>query len=338
MPQSATTTSWYCWSYQSAEGNYTNLDAADDTTYFFGDYNEECSEWNAPVKEMPQDSYWVYDERTPSLVENDPEFPTFKHSFLPTSWQPWVWFLKNPTSATPATCAPLHAGKTYPMTIRHQMAGADHYEVVQAGDCYCVELVSQFERGTEALVEATFAWGKLSDEGDYAKLTTTPTAPAGGDNGVTGTYDGNPTVTWDTAGANKVLEGVWRVDMHLEQEFKSAIASGGSTQTVNLYRYKPIEVVMHGIFEIRDSWDDYVDREPRTVTIKIWKHDRTHYVLFTLTNCVPINWKKTGKAYKGFYNSVCACEAEQLNITSNWLAEYDGADGDFANHFKGLVS
>ena len=50
-------------------------------TYEFGEYNEECGQWNTPFVENPTQPKWDYDSRTPTLIELERIFPVFSHTF-----------------------------------------------------------------------------------------------------------------------------------------------------------------------------------------------------------------------------------------------------------------
>jgi len=334
----ANKTSRYCWAYETVPGT-AEIVAIDTTCYYFGEYNEECGDWNTAFVENASDAHWVYSVRTPSLTDLNTEYPTFSHVFLPTSVQPYSWILKKPATATPMTVVALETGLTSPLTIRHEEGSGTNPMLTQAVGCYCVGLMSKAERGKELMVEATFAWQSIEDQGDRSHLTTAPLKPAGeAANEITGTYEGNPEIVWDVGGHNHSIAGVWKAEWSQPQEYESVDSDAGVTQTVYTYKYKPVEIILNAVFETTETWDDYIDRKAATVmTIKLWKHDRTHYILGTFTNCRLVNHRKTGHRNKGHYNSVCAMLAEKVEYSANWLAEYDGADGDFTDHFKAGV-
>ena len=328
----ANKTSRYCWAYQAAAGTPI-IDDATDLSFYFGDYNIECGDWNSPYVNNPSNPSWTYAVRTPSLIDVNREFPTFAHVFLPTSCQPYAWILKYPATGTPMTIVALETGMGFPMTIRLEESGGTNPNLTQASDCYCVGLSSKAERGQELMVEAIFAWGKIQDIGDEPTLTTAPLKPAGeAANEILGTYEGNPEVTYN---GGAIIAGIWRADWNQQQDFEVVSTGSGTTQTVNTYKYKPVEIILHAVFEQNAEWDDYIDRTAAApLTIKVWKHDRTHYILGTFTNARIISTKKTGHRNKGHYGTIMTLVAEKVEYAANWLAEYDGADGDFGDHFK----
>ena len=334
----ANKTSRYCFAYQAAAGTPA-IDEVDSVSYFFGEYNDECGDWNTPFKEQPVGKYHVYGTRTPKLIDMNSKYPTFSHTFLPTSCQPYAWILKLPETATPMTIVALETGLGVPLTVRCEEKGGTNPTGTQASDCYCIGLTTKAERGKELMVEGVFAWGKLQDvgaSGDEPILTTAPLKPAGeAANEITGTYEGNPEIVWDVGVDNHTVSPVWKAEWISAQEYASADSDEGITQTVFTYQYDTVKIILTAIMETDEMWDDYMDRKATTnMTIKLWKHDRVHYILATFTNCRIVTTKKTGHRNKGHYGTVCAIEAEKVEYSSNWLAEYNGADGDFGDHFK----
>ena len=325
----ANKSSKYVWAYQAAVGTAA-ITAVNSVTYEFGEYNDECGKWNAPFVENNSDPSWVYSSRTPTLTDMESKYPTFTHTFLPVTAQYLAWMLKSPTNTTPTvTIATLHTGLTYPLTIRCEELEGTNPNNAQARDCYCVGLTAKAEQGTSFIVTPEFAWGELQDIGDNPNLTTAPVAP--GDL-LTGPYDGNPIVTWDIAGDNVALTGVWRADFKCAQEFEIVTNDEGATQSVYPGKMKPVQIILSAVFLINDGWDDYVDRKAATnMTIQVKKHDGTSYITHTFTNARFVSIKKTGDRNKGHYGSVATLIAEKVEGVSDWFTE---GGTTFATHWK----
>lgn len=328
----ANKSSKYVWAYQAAVGT-SIITAVDTTTYEFGEYNDECEQWNAPHVENPIEAYWVYGSKTCTLTDLCSEYPVFTHTFLPVTAQFLAWILGYPTDTSPTvTIAALTSGMTYPLTIRNEELEGTNPNNAQAVDCYCIGITAKAERGRSFLVAAKFAWGALEDIGDNPNLTTAPLAAGG----MTGPYDGNPIVYWDTTGDNVNLPGVWRADFNIDVDWESVSSSAGNSQTVYTYKIQPVEIILYAVFAINDSWDDYVDRKAATtMTIQVKKHDGTSNILLTFTNCRIISHKKTGERNKGHYASYCVIKAEKVEGVSDWFTE---GGTPFATHWKAQLT
>ena len=70
------------WMYQGAAGT-TDLDAADDITYLFGEYDDDCGKWDNPVLEHDTPTYHNYNVRTPKISVGSRKYEPWKHTFLP---------------------------------------------------------------------------------------------------------------------------------------------------------------------------------------------------------------------------------------------------------------
>jgi len=307
-------TSRYCWAYETVPGTAEIVDV-DTVTYEFGDYNDECGDWNTPFKENNAIPDYVYAVRTPTLTDVETEYPTFSHVFLPVSAQCFAWMLKKPAQNDPSVdIVALEEGKTYPLTIRHEESGGTVPTGTQAVGCYCVGLTAKAELDKPLQVETTFAWQELQDVGATGTEPTLTTAPVAPGKLMTGTYT-NPEVKWDIGGDNDALTEVWRVDWTQAQEFDSVSSDEGATQTVDTFKFEPVQIILHGVFDGVASWDDYMDRKVSTnMTVKVEKQDITSFILATFTNCRIVSWKKTGHRYKGHYelNSTVRKQIERL--------------------------
>ena len=331
----ANKTSRYCWAYESTPGT-AEITAVNTVTYEFGNYNDDCGDWNTPFVENPSDPYYVYSKRTPSLIDAETEYPTFSHVFNPTTAQCFAWMLKKPQDSDPEVIiVALEEGMTYPLTIRHEEAGGTVPMLTQAVGCYCVGLTVTAERDKSLQVETTFAWQKMED----LSTTTRPiltTAPVAAGDLLTGNYNGNPEVKWDIGGDNHTIAEVWRADWTQKQEFEIVSSDEGDTQTVYTYKFEPVQIILSAVFEDNNSWDDYFNRKVSTnMTIKVYKQDLTSYILATFTNCRIVKIKKSGHRYKGHYGSVCTLIAEKVEYESDWFTE---GGITFATHWKALVA
>lgn len=327
----ANKTSKYVWQYQAAHGT-SILTIAGSTSFEFGEYNDDCGQWNTPAVENKAVPRWVYNSRTPTLIDMDSEYPTFTHVFNPVTIQFLHWLLGTTADGTPTTVTvtSLATGRKYPLTIRCQEEGGTNPQNAQAVDCHCVGISMVMERGKAMLVEAEFAWGALEDIGDNVNLTTAPTASGG----VTKPFNGNPIVLWDIGADNVSIPGIWKATITGRQDWEKVSTGTGTTQTVYTYRHRPIQIILNAIFEINDGWDDYVDRKASTnMTIQVKKHNGTNYAIFTLTNCRIQSIKKTGNRNKGHYESVCILVAEKIEGTEDWYTDHGGGP-TFLTHWK----
>lgn len=332
----ANKTSRYCWAYETVPGTAEIVDATT-VTYEFGEYNDECGDWNTPFSENPSEPYWVYSKRTPSLIDGERTFPTFSHVFLPVTAQCYAWMLKKPSDSDPEVIiVALEEGKTYPLTIRCEESGGTVPTGTQAVGCYCVGLTTKAERNKPLQVEPIWAWQEMQDVGATGTEPTLTTAPVAPGDLLSGTYNGNPIVKWDIAGDNHSIDEVWRADWTQAQDFETVSSDLGATVTVDTYKFQPVEIILSAVFEDLDTWDDYMDRKVSTnMTIQVEKHDATSYILATFTNCRIVSIKKTGHRYKGHYGSVCNLVAEKVEYESDWFTE---GGTTFATHWKALVA
>lgn len=318
------------WMKQAAVGT-TDLDAVNDVTYEFGEYNAACGNWGIPNTENPTEDHWDYNSGTPTLVNNEREYPTFKRTFLPVTAQIYAWFQGKPVDADPnVNISTLTSGMTYPLTIRIEELEGTHPDVVQAVDCYCVALLSNAERDKEFMVEAEFAFGKLEDidpGGDNRPVLTTAPSAAGL---MTGAYNGNPILEWNSVSIPGVEKAVWAES----KKHTKVSADEGVIQTVHTGKSERVKLMLWGEIEVDDLWDDYKARTTRDLTIQIKKYDDVSNIMFTFTNCHIVSYERIGARYKGKYASVIKIDAEKVTEVSDWFTE---GGITFADHWWAAI-
>lgn len=320
-------TSKFVWQYQAAEGTSILIIASSDS-FEFGEYNAETGKWSSPYVENNAEPSYVYSTRTPSLVDAETKYPLFSHTFLPVTFQFLAWFLGSPSDSNPVggdtiDIVALETGKSVPMTIRHQLDGGTAPQNKNAIDCYCVGCTIKMEEGKKMLVEPTFIFGALTDIGTYDNLTSG--IKSAGE--LTGPYNGNPDVTWNVTS----LTGVWRADVILEKEFEMVTSDDGATQTPYQGLIKPVKILLSAVLKQNTSWDDYVSRTARTLTITVKKYDDVSYGTLTFTNARVISVKETGHYNKGHYGATMALIAEKVEGLTDFFTE---GGADFADHWK----
>lgn len=314
------------WAYQAVVGT-SIITAVDSVSYEFGEYNEECGKWSIPFIQNPANPSWVYNSGTPTLTNLERKYPTFKRVFLPVTAQCYAWFKGLPADATPAVnISTLTSGMTYPLTIRLEELEGTHPDNTQAVDCYCVGLTSNAEREKSFMVEAEFAFGALEDINDNPNLTTAPLAAGL----MTGSYNGNPILEWNSVSIPGVEKAVW-----LEKKgFEVVTSDEGATQTIHTGKTEPVKVMLWGVIEVDDMWDDYKARTTRNMTIQVKKYDDTSNIMFTFTNCRITSYERIGKQYMGKYASIIKIEAEKVTESSDWFTE---GGVTFATHWKAAI-
>jgi len=315
------------WAYQAVVGT-SIITAVNSVTYEFGEYNDECGKWSIATTENPAESFWTYNSGTPTLTDNERKFNTFKRVFLPVTAQCYAWMQGKPVDADPAvTITTLTEGMTYPLTIRVEELGGTHPDNVQAVDCYCVGLTSNAERGKSLLVEAEFAYGALEDINDNPNLTTAPLAAGL----MTGSYNGNPILEWNSVSIPGVEKAVW-----MEKKGYEVVSSDeGVTQTIHTDKSESVKIILWGGIAVDDLWDDYKARTTRNMTIQVKKFDETSNILFTFTNCKITSYERIGERYKGKYASIIKIEAEKVEESSDWFTE---GGVTFATHWKANIA
>ena len=316
------------WAYQTAVGT-SIITAVDSLSYEFGEYNAECGKWSIPFIQNPTEAHWVYNSGTPTLVNSERKFPTFKRVFLPVTAQCYAWMQglpEDPLTADVVNISTLTSGMTSPLTIRLEELEGTHPDNVQAVDCYCIGLTSNAERSKSFMVEAEFTFGDLEDINDNLNLTTAPLAAGL----MTGPYNGNPILEWNSESIPGIEKAVW-----LEKK-EHEIVSGdeGVIQTIHTFKSESVKIILWGAIEVDDIWDDYKARTTRNMTIQVKKWDGTSYITATFTNCRVTSYERMGERYKGKYPSVIAIEAEKVTYVSDWFTE---GGATFADHWRAAL-
>ncbi len=225
----ANKTSRKVWAYEGTPGTAA-ITAVDSLSYEFGEYNEEAKMWNNYSTQNPVQPYWNYASRTPTLTILEKKFPTFRETYNPTTAQHLSMMLKNPSEGPPVAITTLDSGMTYPLTIRLEEKGGTVPTNSQAVGCYNVALYGRMMRGSPYIVEQEFAWESLEDLGDNPILTTSPyPAGSGGTSTVTGPYQGNPSVLWNSS-ASSGLHNLWHLPQAVRRQRRdhgARCATGG---------------------------------------------------------------------------------------------------------------
>ena len=317
------------WQYQDAVGTsqITTATGAGAVCFEFGEYNDECGKWNIPNTENPTEPHWVYNSGTPTLTNLERNFPTWKHVFLPVTAQCYAWLQGLPANEDPLIgITTLTSGMTHPLTIRIQEAGGTHPDNAQGVDCYCIGLTSNAERGKEFLVETEFVYGAIEDVNDNDNITDPPLAAGL----MTGSFNGNPILEWNSISIPGVEKAVW-----MESKGRGVVSSDeGAKQTVHTYKTDPVRIMLWGGIEVDDMWDDYKARTTRNMTIQIKKYDNTSYITATFTNCRITSYERMGERYKGKYVSAIKIEAEKVTYKNDWFTE---GGVTFATHWKAAI-
>ena len=314
------------WQYQAVVGT-SIITLATSASFEFGEYNDDCGKWSIPITQNPTEPHWVYNSGTPTLTNKERTYPTFKRVFLPVSAQVYAWMQGKPEDADPAVnISTLTSGMTYPLTIRLEELEGTHPDNVQAVDCYCVGLTSNAERGKSFMVEAEFIYGALEDINDNVNLTTAPLAAGL----MTGTYNGNPILEWNSVSIPGVEKAVW-----MESKEKEVVSGDeGVIQTIHTFKSDSVKIILWGGIAVDDLWDDYKARTTRDMTIQVKKFDDTSNITFTFTNCRITSFERIGDRYKGKYASVIKLEAEKVTEVSDWFTE---GGVTFATHWKAAI-
>ena len=316
------------WQYQAVVGT-SILTIATSASFEFGEYNEECGKWGIPIVLNPTEAHWVYNSGTPTLTNAKRKFQTFKKVFLPVSAQCYAWMQglpENPLTADVVNISTLTSGMTYPLTIRVEELEGTHPDNAQAVDCYCIGLTSNAERDKSFLVEAEFAYGSIEDINDNVNLTTAPLAAGL----MTGSYNGNPILEWNSVSIPGVEKAVW-----METKGHEIVSSDeGVTQIVHTGKSNPVRIMLWGGIEVDDMWDDYIARTTRNMTIQVKKYDDTSNIAFTFTNCRITSYSRIGARYRGKFASVIKLEAEKVTEVSDWFTE---GGVTFATHWKAAI-
>jgi len=332
----ANKTSKCVWAYQSAVGTAELVIATSDS-YEFGMYNLACGEWKTPMVNNPSNPYYSYDSRTPLSTDGESTFPTWKHTFNPTTAQFLAWFLGKPVDNDPTTVEieALDTGLTCPITFRVQEDGATVPDNAQGMDAYCIGLAMTMEKDKSFIVECEFVFGALQDIDNYVNLTKDPVMP--GDL-LTGRYRGNPIVVWDAGVDNHALAGTWKAQVVVSQEFEVVASDEGATQTVYTYKFLKPKIVLYSVVATaaeHELWKDYIARKINTdMTIQVKKSDNTSYITFTFSKCRITSMEKTGAKNEGHYGVITTIEADSIIGSADWHTE---GGITYATHWRDSV-
>ena len=317
------------WQYQDAVGTsqITTATGAGAVCFELGGYNDECGKWDIPNTNNPLEPNWVYNSGTPSLTDAARKYETFKRTFLPVTAQCYAWMQGKPVDADPAVnISTLTSGMTNPLTIRLQEDGGTHPDNVQGVDCYCIALTSNAERSKSFLVEAEFVYGAIEDINDNDNITDPPLAAGL----MTGEYNGNPVLEWNSVSIPGVEKAVWME----KKDYEITTGDEGEVQTVHTFKSESVKIILWGGIEVDDLWDDYKARTTRNMTIEITKFDGVSNIMFTFTNCNITSYERIGERYKGKYASIIKIEAEKVTEVSDWFTEGGVV---FATHWKAAL-
>lgn len=323
------------WNYEATPGTAA-ITAADSVSYEFGNFSKECDKWSSPFEDMDIVHYYNYAERNAYLEDGEAIFPTWKISYHPTTAQFLGRIMKNPTTGDPIDINLLHSGYTYPITIRLEENEGDNEQLVQTVGNYCIGMYCRGMRGSEVIVEEEFAFQSVEDHDDRVKLTTAPLA-AGSDATykIKNSYDGNPVVIWDKDGEDIAFDMCYMAEFSIIQKYTTVSTDEGTKQLVRCYEYQPISIILSGILDTTNQWDDYRDRTARDIELKFWKPDMSNYISCIFDTCKVKTVVKTGIKYKGYYEAKMVILAQDLAVTSNFL---DENPNNFAYHFKAGVT
>ena len=323
------TSSRWLWKYETVPG-VTEIDAVDDVTYEFGEYDDQVQQWAAQAIENGISPYWKYSSRTPTAVSTLRAFPTFKHMYNPTTVNFLVDILGNVTDAAPDTivaCTP--AQTQYPKTVRYEEGSeGTNDKLVQAIGCYTVSVFVSHSLGKNMLVDQEFAFQSIEDQGDQSLLTTDPTA-AGGE--TLNPYV-TPIVTYDHGGGGEeILDLISKVEYRISQNINPGRAAAGTTQTIYKTTYELIDIILYGIIPSNVVWNQYFDRTVKDYEVKHLKPNGTDYVACQFNNCRVGKVSKTATKFQGWSNITIPLKAEDVDVTFN----FEGSN--FTTHYLGVV-
>ncbi|MFX1371334.1 MAG: hypothetical protein ACFFCE_05695 [Promethearchaeota archaeon] len=172
------------WAYQSGVG-VEAIDDADDTTYFFGEFDESCGDWTLPSIVNDVEEYYSYDSRESNITPIRPKYKPFKINFLPITPQYICWFLKQVTKdgggANIHNAEVLDTGLPLPITIRDELNDGSVDRLAQAVDCYMIKLGCTAMEGAPFLVESEWIFGRLEDDRGQWKADDTVASVVGND-------------------------------------------------------------------------------------------------------------------------------------------------------------
>jgi hypothetical protein len=231
------------------------------------------------------------------------------------------------TDASPDTFEPNALGTTKKsLTIRWEEDEGTNDRVIQAVGCYAVELYGRGQIGSPLYLDVDFAFSKIEDDGDSRPiLTTAPAAPGG----VSTAYDGYPIVVYDVGGGSEAtLTDIIMAEFRIKQNWKFAKATDHLSQTIYLYTFEPVSLVLTAYMESDSKWDDFIDQATKDYSVQFKKPDGTNYVKLIFDNCKWETITRSTKVFKGLVKSSLMLKAEKATGTFTFEGE------NWGTHFK----
>ena len=317
----------FSWMYEGTAGT-TDLDNADDITYYLGIYNDEVNKWNYPSITNKIMEYNTYNTRNPTIVNDGASMPPFVHTYIPTSAQHLLWQMGGETEATPNTfLASAYNKEQYAISIRAEQYDGTNEAFMQMNGCFSTKLYGLIQAGSPYVAEQTWNYMNYEDQGDgSARLTRAPVMPDTSNK----PYVGLPTVIYDYGGTPYTIPNIIRFDYTSEAIYSRAYTNAMETaQVVYKERFKPTTFSLTAVFKVNTMWDDFIDRVgTKEIRVQLFKADVTEYINIDLTNIRTVTWSAEGEGFEGYYTSTLLGVAEALSGEFTNQGVYD-------THFKG---
>jgi len=321
-------TSRRVWQYETTPRTSALQNAAD-IAFDFGEYDDSILKWNVGAIENRILQSFVYNKRTPTLVDGRRKFNTFHEIFNPTTAQWLVWILGKCTDAGTDTIEPLDTGYQHPLTIRHEEGGGtETFE--QAVSCWCVSAYCRAAAKEPVVVDLEFAFEQYQDHDDEPQLTST--IRSAGYTDTVGAYNGMPTVTYDPDSAATIIPQIVKAEFKIVQNYSATLNGSDTAQTIYKRTYEPVDLTLQAIMEVNTYWDEFMDRGTQDWEVAVYKPDPTYNIKMKFVNCKHMKTVKAGEAFKGFYTSTIHLQAEE--VTATFVR--DGST-TWADHFLGEV-
>lgn len=291
------------------------ITAADSTTSEFGGYEEEFKQLEPGIPENEITSYHNYSSRKPNLQYGNKNYPEFKTQFNPCSPLAYYQFLGYGNSGAPSTVTLRETGKKDSYTIRHEEREGTN-QLIQNVGCYNIGIYGKAEMNKDEMVQQTWAYQSLEDNGDRVSLTTLPTLPES----ISSVFTGIPEITWDVGGGGEAaLPECYRAEWSQGQEY--SIVKTGTTYTINLHEYQPGNLTLVGILGSNTQWDALKDQTTHEIDVKTYKqNDLTKYKIMKFYGCKLKSYKKLGKIEEGAYLTTMQFEFTYFDV--NFISEF----------------
>ena len=326
----ANKTSRWCWAYEYPTTRTSAIVDATSVTYDFGEYKKPVKKWQTPYVNNRILPSWVYNKRSPTLIDGRRVFETFHTIYNPTTPQWLLWMLGKCTDGAPDSIEPLDTGYQYPLTIRFEEGGGTVDTFQQAVSSWCVSAYFRAAAKDPLAVDLEWAFEQFQDHDDEPQLTTAPRSC--GHTGVSLAYNGMPTVTYDPDGSPVIIPQIVKAEGKIIQNYSATLNGGETAQTVYKETFEPVDYTLQGIMEVNTYWDDFMDRGTQDWEIAIYKPNTSYYTKLKMVNSKYVGILKEGEPFKGFYLSTIHLKAEEVTATFAW----DGTD-TWGDHFKGEV-